>query len=240
MLTALALLAAAPLQGPTNQAAPSEPKEPRRPNLVFAIADDWGWPHAGAYGDKAVATPAFDRVAREGVLFEQAFVSSPSCTPSRGAILTGQHFFRLGAGANLWNEWPEGQFAEYPALLEGAGYHVGSWRKAWGPGKGAPAGKKYKGVEASLEARPEGAPLCFWSGAWDPHRGYEAGSGATHPERQPQCNQLRNHPAPPARRSRAATRKCRLWLATSRGVTPSFLAVLASAPASSSRSTTGK
>ncbi len=174
---ALALLAAAPLQGPASGEATPATAEVRRPNLVFAIADDWGWPHAGAYGDKAVATPAFDRVAREGVLFEQAFVSSPSCTPSRGAILTGQHFFRLGAGANLWNEWPEGQFAEYPALLEAAGYHVGSWRKAWGPGKGAPAGKKYKGVEAYLEARPEGAPLCFWFGAWDPHRGYEAGSG---------------------------------------------------------------
>lgn len=176
-LLPLALLAAAPLQGPTTQAAPTGADEPRRPNLVFAIADDWGWPHAGAYGDKAVATPAFDRVAREGVLFEQAFVSSPSCTPSRGAILTGQHFFRLGAGANLWNEWPQDQFAEYPALLEAAGYHVGSWRKAWGPGKGAPAGKKYKGVQAYLDARPEGAPLCFWFGAWDPHRGYEAGSG---------------------------------------------------------------
>ena len=98
-LLPLALLAAAPLQGPTTPAAPTGADEPRRPNLVFAIADDWGWPHAGAYGDKAVATPAFDRVAREGVLFEQAFVSSPSCTPSRGAILTGQHFFRLGAGA---------------------------------------------------------------------------------------------------------------------------------------------
>ncbi|MGD2018438.1 MAG: sulfatase [Planctomycetota bacterium] len=173
----LCLLLAAPLQGPLEAPGAAPEAAPARPNLVFAIADDWGWPHAGAYGDRAVATPAFDRVAREGALFEQAFVSSPSCTPSRGAILTGQHFFRLGAGANLWNEWPQGQFAEYPALLEAAGYHVGSWRKAWGPGKGAPAGKKYKGLDDFLEARPEGAPFCFWFGAWDPHRGYEAGSG---------------------------------------------------------------
>ncbi len=52
-----------------------------RPNILFCLADDWGWPHAGAYGDPVVKTPAFDRLAREGVLFEYAYVSSPSCTP---------------------------------------------------------------------------------------------------------------------------------------------------------------
>ncbi|MFT6108622.1 MAG: arylsulfatase A-like enzyme, partial [Planctomycetota bacterium] len=119
-----------------------------RPNIVFAIADDWGWPHAGAYGDVAVQTPHFDRVAEMGVLFENAYVSSPSCTPSRGAIVTGQHFFRLGAGASLWCEWPEDRFPEYPAMLSDAGYHVGSWRKSWGPGKGAPGGAKFKNVDA--------------------------------------------------------------------------------------------
>ena len=74
--------------------------ENQRPNIVFAIADDWGWPHASAYGDKVVQTPNFDRVAGAGVLFTHAYVSSPSCTPSRGAIITGQDFFRLGGGAN--------------------------------------------------------------------------------------------------------------------------------------------
>ena len=92
-----------------------------RPNIVFAIADDWGWPHAGAYGDKVVRTPTFDRIARDGVLFSNAFVSSPSCSPSRGAIITGQHFWRLGAGANLWNVWPAGRFAEYPKLAKSVG-----------------------------------------------------------------------------------------------------------------------
>ncbi len=61
-----------------------------RPNILFCIADDWGWPHAGAYGDPVVQTPAFDRLAREGVLFENAFVTAPSCTPCRNSILTGQ------------------------------------------------------------------------------------------------------------------------------------------------------
>ena len=61
----------------------AESEAPPRPNILFAIADDWGWPHAGAYGDPVVKTPTFDRLAEEGVLFTQAYVSSPSCTTSR-------------------------------------------------------------------------------------------------------------------------------------------------------------
>ncbi|MEM7307678.1 MAG: sulfatase-like hydrolase/transferase [Planctomycetota bacterium] len=155
------------------------------PNILFCIADDWGWPHAGAYGDPVVQTPTFDRVAAEGVLFEHAYVSSPSCTPSRNAILTGQHFWRLGAGANLWS-WLDVEHPTYPLLLEQAGYHVGRWRKSWGPGRIAlggydgshPAGTEYRGgFDEFLAARPDGAPFCFWLGASDPHRGYERGSG---------------------------------------------------------------
>jgi N-sulfoglucosamine sulfohydrolase len=134
-----------------------------RPNLLFCIADDWGWPHAGPYGERICATPTFDRIAREGVLFETAFVSSPSCTPSRNAILTGQHFFRLGAGANLWSTLAP-EHLTFMEVLNGAGYHVGHWRKAWGPGNWKASGRT-------------GAPFCFWLGAHDPHRGYVEGSG---------------------------------------------------------------
>lgn len=105
-----------------------------RPNILLAIADDWGYPHAGCYGDPVVRTPTFDRLAREGVLFTQAFVSSPSCTPSRGALLAGQHFWRLREGANLWSTLPA-DIPVYTDLLEAAGYHVGFTRKGWGPGK---------------------------------------------------------------------------------------------------------
>jgi len=150
----------------------------RPPNIILAIADDWGWPHASAYGDRVVKTPNFDRVAREGVLFASAFVSSPSCTPSRGALITGQHFWRLAAGANLHSIWPERRFAEYPRLLAEAGYHVGTYRKAWGPGRGNPAGAKYESVDEFFAARPAGKPFCFWFGSSDPHRPYEPGSGA--------------------------------------------------------------
>ncbi|MBX7165475.1 MAG: sulfatase [Pirellulales bacterium] len=173
-LFAAGLFAACLGTGPVCAAGP--PAE--RPNIVLAIADDWGWPYAGAYGDRVVQTPTFDRLARDGVLFTHAFVSSPSCTPSRGAIITGQHFWRLGAGANLHSIWPQGQFAEYPALLSQAGYHVGTYRKAWGPGRGNPGGKPYKSVAAFFEARPAGSPFCFWFGSSDPHRPFDLDSGA--------------------------------------------------------------
>jgi N-sulfoglucosamine sulfohydrolase len=161
-------------------ACASAPELP--PSIVFAIADDWSWPHAGAYGDPVVATPTFDRLAVEGVLFEQAFVSAPSCTPSRGAIVTGQHFWRLGAGAQLWSSWPS-EFPEYPKLLAEAGYHVGSFRKGWGPGEHPhqsdnPAGPQYESVKAFFAARREGQPFSLWFGSSDPHRPYEPGSGA--------------------------------------------------------------
>ncbi len=152
-----------------------------RPNIVLAIADDWGWPHAGAHGDEGVKTPTFDRLAREGVLIENAYISSPSCTPSRGAIITGQQFWRLGAAGNLWSVWPS-QFPEYPKALAGDGYFVGSYRKGWGPGiypdsSVTPAGKVYETVDAFFEARPKGMPFCFWFGASDPHRPYTPGTG---------------------------------------------------------------
>ena len=156
-----------------------------RPNILFCIADDWGWPHAGAYGDKVVKTPTFNRLAREGVLFEYAYVSSPSCTPSRNAILTGQYHWRLKEGANLWSTL-DVNIPVYPLLLEEAGYHVGFWRKSWGPGDlkaggytdKHPAGKHYrKGFKQFLEARPEDRPFCFWLGSSDPHRGYKKNSG---------------------------------------------------------------
>ena len=152
-----------------------------RPNIVLAIADDWGWPHAGAYGDNGVKTPTFDRLAQEGVLVEHAYISSPSCTPSRGAIITGQQFWRLGAAANLWSVWPS-KFAEYPKSLAGDGYFVGSYRKGWGPGTVpdsavSPAGNVYKSVKAFFDARPDDMPFCFWFGASDPHRPYREGTG---------------------------------------------------------------
>jgi len=155
-----------------------------RPNILFCLADDWAWPHAGAYGDPVVKTPTFDRLAREGVLFEHAFVAAPSCTPCRNALMTGQWHWRLGQGANLWSTLHP-KHPVFPLLLEDAGYAVGHWRKAWGPGNWKalgrtrhPAGPQFKGLADFLKQRPEGKPFCFWLGTSDPHRPYKWQSGA--------------------------------------------------------------
>jgi arylsulfatase A-like enzyme len=155
----------------------------RRPNILVAIADDWGWPHASTYGDPVVRTPTLDRLAREGVLFEQAYAASPSCTPSRAALLTGQWHWRLEESANLWSTLRY-HYPTYTGLLEQAGYHVGLTGKGWGPGRDEPggrahnpAGRSYASFAAFLDARPAGRPFCFWFGSSDPHREYDKGSG---------------------------------------------------------------
>lgn len=156
--------------------------EDARPNILFAFADDWGWPHAGAYGDPVVKTPAFDRVAREGVLFTNAFVSSPSCTASRSAVLTGQWHWRLEESANLHSTL-NAKFPVYSDLLEEAGYHAGYTGKGWGPGKVEiggrtrnPAGDNYRDFDAFLAKRPDGKPFYFWFGRGG-SVGYKEGLG---------------------------------------------------------------
>jgi N-sulfoglucosamine sulfohydrolase len=154
-----------------------------RPNILLCIADDASWHHFRANGDQVIRTPTFDRVAREGINFRNAFCSSPSCTPSRGALLTGQQFWRLEDGGNLWSRWPN-KFAVYPDLLAKAGYHVGLQGKGWGPGdvrfggrQHNPAGPAAKDFATFLKSVPEGKPFCFWFGSTDPHRMYERGTG---------------------------------------------------------------
>lgn len=173
----------------------------RRPNILFIIFDDWGHQHAGAYGCDWIKTPNFDRVAREGVLFKNAFTSNPKCSPCRATILTGRNTWQLKEAINHYSIMPN-EFAVYPDTLEAAGYFVGHTGKGWGPGdfqstgwKRNPAGPSfdarrttppYTGIgtndyaanfEDFLAARPAGKPFCFWMGFQEPHRVYEEGSG---------------------------------------------------------------
>lgn len=159
------------------------PAADSRPNILFAMADDWAWPHAGVYGDKVVQTPTFDRVAREGMLFSHAFSVTPSCTASRAAVLTGQTSHRLEESGNLHSILRK-KFDTYPDLLEAAGYHIGLTGKGWGPGvlEGSgrtrnPAGPNFRDFATFLAGAPADKPFCFWLGHRDPHRPYAKGSG---------------------------------------------------------------
>jgi N-sulfoglucosamine sulfohydrolase len=154
-----------------------------RPNILFCIADDWSWGHAGIYGDKVVRTPTFDRIAREGALFQNAFCAAPSCTASRAAILTGRAVHQLDEGADLWGFLPK-RFETFPDMLERAGYFIGLKGKGWGPGSVEaagrsrnPAGPNFTNFDVFLQKRPKDKPFCFWFGSQDPHRPYERGKG---------------------------------------------------------------
>jgi len=70
-------------------------QEAPRPNILLVVTDNQSWLHTGFGGTEALNTPAFDRIAREGVYFTHAFAPSPSCTPARSAMLTGQDIWRL-------------------------------------------------------------------------------------------------------------------------------------------------
>lgn len=152
-----------------------------RPNIVFCMADDWSWPHAGAMGDSVVKTPHFDRIAAEGVLFENAFVSTPSCTPSRLSILAGQHHWRLKEGDSLGGSLRE-EFAVYTELLQASGYRIGRYGKGVWPSKHTfrkrdSFGPKFRSFDDFLKDRASGEPFCYWHGGQDPHRPYELGIG---------------------------------------------------------------
>ena len=137
-LLALMLVAAAgPFACPVKQACGDSP----RPNILFAFADDWGR-HASAYAkcdgpgtvNDLIKTPNFDRIATEGVLFRHAFVSAPSCTPCRSAVLSGQHFWRTGRAAILNGAIWDFSSPAFPLMLRDAGYHIGKSYKVWSPG----------------------------------------------------------------------------------------------------------
>ena len=116
-----------------------------RPNVLIAFADDWGR-YASAYGklepgsvNDLLKTPNFDRLAARGVLFTRAFVNSPSCTPCRSSLLSGQYFWRTGRGAILQGAVWDPTIPSFPLLLEEAGYTVGHTSKVWSPGTPANA-----------------------------------------------------------------------------------------------------
>ncbi|MCW1883588.1 sulfatase [Luteolibacter flavescens] len=118
----------------------------KRPNILFIFADDWGR-YAGIYHkhgapgsplaalNEFVSTPNFDRLASEGVLFRNAHVNAPSCTPCRSALVSGQYFWRTGRGAILVGAKWDPTIPSFPLLLRDSGYDIGKTYKVWGPGE---------------------------------------------------------------------------------------------------------
>ena len=112
-----------------------------RPNILFCFSDDWGR-YASIYRDPArpgmndvIETPAIDAIGQSGIVFNSAFVSAPSCTPSRAAVVTGMPFYRCGTNAFLrCREYgkapdPYKSLPGFSELLVKNGYHVMHWGK---------------------------------------------------------------------------------------------------------------
>ncbi len=174
----------------------------KHPNILFAIADDQSYPYASAYGTKGVHTPAFDEVAKKGVLFTNAFVGAPQCSPSRAAILTGKNIWQLEEAGTHSSYFPK-KLVVFTDLLEKSGYQTGFAGKPWAPGnfKDAgwtrnPVGPEYntktfkvvptKGIskidyfenfKEFFAKKGKETPFFFWYGGHEPHRNYEDGSG---------------------------------------------------------------
>jgi arylsulfatase A-like enzyme len=101
---------------------------PARPNIIFIMTDDHGYQAMSAYDERFIQTPNLDRIAREGVLFRNSFVSNSICAPSRAVLLTGKHS-HLNGQIDNFTRFDSSQ-ATFPKYLQAAGYQtalIGKW-----------------------------------------------------------------------------------------------------------------
>jgi len=147
----------------------------KKPNILILMTDNHSWNHVGAYGNNVLKTPNINALAKKGIQFENAYCASPSCSPARAAMLTGQDTWRLGEGANLWASFPKEKV--YTQMMSDAGYHVGIEGKGWGPGDAEangwelnPGGERYDSFEEFYNEIEKGQPWMYWYSSRDPHR----------------------------------------------------------------------
>lgn len=113
----------------------SNAAEPKRPNIIFLLADDQRADELGCMGHPVLKTPNLDRLAREGVLFENAFATSASCMPSRNGLLTGQWERRHTVGWHSGSALSREQWAAtFPMVLKQSGYVTAYLGKNHTPG----------------------------------------------------------------------------------------------------------
>jgi N-sulfoglucosamine sulfohydrolase len=175
----------------------------KRPNILFAIMDDATFSHMGAYGCSWVKTPNFDRIAKNGLLFKNAYTPNAKCAPSRSCILTGRNSWQLEEAGNHWSNFPA-KFATFAEVLAKNGYYVGFTGKGCSPvvAKNVDGSPRQLLVNAYNQIRTtppttfisnidyaanfgqflskqKDEPFFFWYGGLEPHRGYEFNSGIT-------------------------------------------------------------
>lgn len=102
-----------------------KPEQEQHPNIIFLLTDDQRWDAMGVMGNPVIQTPNMDRLASEGVLFQNAFVTTSICCVSRASILTGK--YESGHQIHDFNTdlSPEAFSKSYPKLLKDAGYNLG-------------------------------------------------------------------------------------------------------------------
>src|SRR5688572_31166469 len=86
-----------------------EQTPPRRPNLVWIMADDLGYGDLGCYGQQVIATPHLDQMAKDGLRFTQFYAGATVCAPSRSVLMTGQHHGHTRVRGNAGAMNPQAQ-----------------------------------------------------------------------------------------------------------------------------------
>lgn len=144
------------------------------PNIVVFLADDHGFLDSEVYGAKDVRTPNMARLASAGMTFTHCFVASPSCAPSRAAMLTGLMPARNGAEAN--HSKPRAEIKKLPAYFREIGYEVAAFGKVAHYNHDRDYGFDHydkdhapEVVRRFLESRNKSKPLCLFVGAHAPH-----------------------------------------------------------------------
>lgn len=178
----------------------SDAQDKKKPNILFIILDDAGL-NMSAYGSTFVNTPNFDKVAKEGLLFNKAYTPNAKCGPSRSCIMTGRNPWQLEAAANHWIYFPT-IYKTYQETLQDVGYKIGFTGKGFAPGKALDVngknrlllGKEYRthkltpptnGMSKDDYAEnfndflkeTKDSTWSFWIGLNEPHRPYEFGTG---------------------------------------------------------------
>jgi N-sulfoglucosamine sulfohydrolase len=145
-----------------------------RPNIVIFLADDHGYLDSEVYGAKDVRTPNMLRLAKAGMTFTHCFVASPSCAPSRAAMLTGLMPARNGAEAN--HSKPRPEIKKLPAYFQEIGYEVAGFGKVAHYKHDRDYGFDHyderhapEVMREFLKRRDKAKPLCLFVGAHAPH-----------------------------------------------------------------------